>query len=202
MGVERSKFYYLKRLSSFDFIITQGFWKQKRDLFNNVFNYNMLGLRYDFNLLKSNMSLEYMNRCIVVCFNLLLNKSNILFLIPYLLRDRTKISFELKELAFYFCLRSLQPYYSNENIKELLAYDYVRNTCVILVFYTDFYNFLIKQALHNLMPIICFENDNILERDTYSIIGNSDSIYFLSLCYRNISNSMLKAMLLSCFINK
>lgn len=201
MGIKRTKFYYLKRLNSFDFMVSQGFWKQKKDTLNNVFNRYLLGLKCGFMFFRSDLFLEYISRCAIFCFNLILEKTSILFLIPYVSNDEIEIAYELKELILYFCLRSLQPYYFREDIRKLLVNKYVKNTCFILLFYTDVYNFFIKEALNRLIPIICLEDSNdVLKRGFYSILGNSYSVYFLSLCYKNISNSIIKAMLLSYFV--
>lgn len=199
MGVIKDRYHCFKRINSFDFVSSQSLWGYKKNELINVPYYHISGLKFDSLVLKSYVFLEYYNRCNYFCFNAILNKGNVLFLIPTTLSS-SKDNY-LKELVLYFSLRSLQPFYLGKNIRTLLVSSVVKDTCIMIILYANFYNSFIKEASVNLLPIIYIENNNnVFDKVLYPIFGTNKSIYAISLSYKTISDSILKTMLLSPFV--
>lgn len=199
MGVIKDRYHCFKKINSFDFMSSQSLWGHKKDKLINVPYHYISGLKFDSFVLKSYVFLEYYNRCNYFCSNIILNKGNVLFLIPIISSSNKDNC--LKELVLYFSLRSLQPFYLGKNIRILLVNSIVKDTCIMIILYRNLYNSFIKEASVNLLPIIYIENNNnVFDKVLYPIFGTNKSIYAISLSYKTISDSILKTTLLSPFI--
>lgn len=196
MGVIIDKLYCFKRLNSFDYISAQGLWGEKVNKFNNAFNYYGLGLNSNFVVLKLNVFLSYINRYLIFCSNVIRSTGNVLFIIPCISNSKDS---HFKELIMYYGLRSLQPIYLGKNAKDLLANNTVKNICLLVVFYTNLNVTFLKEALNSLVSAVYIENSGPFDKFLYSVIGNKESIFFISLCYKSVSDLVLKAMLFSLF---
>lgn len=191
MGVNKNKLYYLKRLVSFNFILTQGFWGYKKSVTNSMFNSHMLGLKDCHTIFKSDLFLEYVSRCCTFCSSIVFNKGNVTFSVPY------KHKCSIKELAIYFSLRSLQSFYFNDKVDFQLINDINKNFCIVIMPSVIKEELILKKFLVNLIPFIYIEDNNFnFNRGVYPIIGNNNSIYFIFSFYKTISYSILKSMFL------
>jgi hypothetical protein len=195
MGINKSKFYSLKKFTSTDFVLTHGFWGYEKNKFNNILNAHILGLINNYTVFKSDFFLEHMNRCCILCADIIESGGNAVFLIP---STYNNINQGIKELVVYFCLRSLQPFCLSRRID---CVNFKKSYVVIIPYVIKGILFL-KRFLSNLIPFIYIEDSNFcFNRGAYFITGNNNSIYLVFLYYKILSYFILRSMFLSCCKN-
>jgi hypothetical protein len=202
MGVNKNKLYFLKKFSSIDFIVTQGFWGHKKDKCNNILNSHILGFINDCTVFKSDFFLEYLSRYFIFCADIIANKGNVIFILPFIYDDIVITpNFSTKEFIIYFCLRSLQPFYSYQEVNfKLLNYTGKKRSFIFIIPHVAEVKEIIflKQLLSRSMPFIHIEDSNFnLDRGIHFIAGNNNSIQYIFFCYRILSYSILRSMFLS-----
>lgn len=201
MGITKDRFYFFKKLNSFDFILSQSFWGCKKDKVNSIYNSYILSVKNDFFIIKTDICLDYLSRLTLFCSNVISKRGSIFFFIPLACKDIVKNS--MRELAFFFSLRSIQPFCLESETNALFkkkrkTVSFKKHAYLIVLPSNKDFDFLIKKMLTNLVPFVCIEDiDSKLHKGLYSIIGNKDSIYYIFFYYKVLSNLILKSMLLS-----
>jgi hypothetical protein len=202
MGINKSKLYFLKKFTSSDFILIHGFWGYEKNKFNDILNAHILGLINNYTVFKSDLFLEHLNRCCVLCSDIIESKGNTVFLVPSMYNNDI-INQGIKELVVYFCLRSLQPFCFSKRV-NYRSIDYVnsKKSYVVIIPYIIKGILSLRRFLSNLIPFIYIEDSNFcFNRGAYFITGNNNSIYFVFFCYKILSYSILRSMFLSCCKN-
>jgi len=190
--MNKNKFYPFRTLKSSDFMLVQGFWGYKKSNCTSIFNSFILGIKNSLYILKSDFFLEYLNRSSVFCVKSILNKSNIVFLVP------AKHDVATREFIFYFSIRCLQSFCLNKKTIFQLKNNNRRRSYITILPYTTKQKLSLKDFYTNLISFICVEDSDFSYR-TYSCIGNNDSMHFTYFFYKFISYYILKAMFLFLF---
>jgi len=203
MGITKNKLYFKTNLNLFEYITIQSLWGSKKNKFNCVLNSHALGIRNGFAIFRSNVLVEYLNRCSILCYNVILNKGDIAFLLPSKFNDSTIFNDKIKKLIVFFSLRSLQPFYLNKRINSLLITNYNKKPCIVIIPSIIQERFFLKEFIANFIPFIHIESGNFdYDKGSYSILGNNTSLDYVFFCYKFISYFIIRSTLLIFFKDK